>query len=80
MLQLPMQKIRSSINGHSAKCVNFQRAAMCFPSYQKMESCYHENMLFCADDYPEDDLKTRVLDFLISEWRDSVKSETSDFS
>lgn len=31
MLQLPMQKIRSNINGHSAKCVNFQHAAMCFP-------------------------------------------------
>lgn len=81
LVQLPRQKIRSSINGQSAKHVNFQHCNdVLLWVMRKWKSCYHENMLFCTDDYPGDDLKTRALAFLISEWRDPIKLEMSDFS
>lgn len=47
---------------------------------RKLKSCYHENTLFCTDDYPDDHLKSRVLPFLISDCRSLLNLEMSDFS
>lgn len=73
--------MRSSINGQSAKCVNFQhRSDALLRVIRKWKSRYHENPPFGADDYPGDDLKTGALAFPISERRDPRKLEMSDFS